>query len=178
MRDFGKRNDRQGSRGSDRVSSGRHGGNRDSRRSGGYGSDRDGGYNGNSGRNSGFDRRRDSGFSRGRRDEITMHKVTCDGCGKECEVPFKPTESKPVYCSDCFKERGKNNFSGQSQHNYKEDLTKINEKIDLILEIVKGIKTSQDNIKVEPTSVKEEKKPKEKKAAVKKKIAKQKKSKK
>ena len=35
-----------------------------------------------------------------------MEKPTdliCDKCGKECEVPFKPTSSKPVYCSDCFK---------------------------------------------------------------------------
>jgi len=31
-----------------------------------------------------------------------MHKATCADCGKECEVPFKPTEGKPVYCRDCF----------------------------------------------------------------------------
>jgi len=31
-----------------------------------------------------------------------MHKATCSECGKECEVPFKPTEGKPVYCRDCF----------------------------------------------------------------------------
>jgi len=23
-------------------------------------------------------------------------------CGKECEVPFKPTEGRPVYCRDCL----------------------------------------------------------------------------
>ena len=23
-------------------------------------------------------------------------------CGKECQVPFKPTEGKAVYCSECF----------------------------------------------------------------------------
>jgi len=23
-----------------------------------------------------------------------MHKATCSECGKECEVPFKPTEGK------------------------------------------------------------------------------------
>ncbi|WAI02156.1 CxxC-x17-CxxC domain-containing protein [Methanogenium organophilum] len=31
-----------------------------------------------------------------------MHKATCADCGKECEVPFKPTEGRPVYCNDCF----------------------------------------------------------------------------
>jgi CxxC-x17-CxxC domain-containing protein len=31
-----------------------------------------------------------------------MHKATCADCGKECEVPFKPTEGKPVYCRDCY----------------------------------------------------------------------------
>jgi CxxC-x17-CxxC domain-containing protein len=31
-----------------------------------------------------------------------MHKATCAECGKICEVPFRPTGDKPVYCSDCF----------------------------------------------------------------------------
>ena len=31
-----------------------------------------------------------------------MHKATCDKCSKKCEVPFKPTGSKPIFCSDCF----------------------------------------------------------------------------
>jgi len=31
-----------------------------------------------------------------------MFTVTCDSCGKEATVPFKPTNEKPVYCSDCF----------------------------------------------------------------------------
>ncbi len=29
-------------------------------------------------------------------------KTTCADCGNECDVPFKPTEGKPVYCRDCF----------------------------------------------------------------------------
>lgn len=32
----------------------------------------------------------------------TMSKAKCTSCGKECEVPFKPTPGKPVYCRDCF----------------------------------------------------------------------------
>ncbi|MEM1535911.1 MAG: CxxC-x17-CxxC domain-containing protein [Candidatus Pacearchaeota archaeon] len=31
-----------------------------------------------------------------------MHKITCSECGKEAEVPFKPREGTPVYCSECF----------------------------------------------------------------------------
>ncbi|UUX93535.1 CxxC-x17-CxxC domain-containing protein [Methanoplanus endosymbiosus] len=31
-----------------------------------------------------------------------MHKTTCSDCGKECEVPFVPTEGRPVYCNECF----------------------------------------------------------------------------
>ncbi len=35
-----------------------------------------------------------------------MHKATCSTCGKICEVPFRPTGSKPVYCRDCFASNG------------------------------------------------------------------------
>jgi len=31
-----------------------------------------------------------------------MHKATCAKCKKECEVPFKPKEGRPVYCRECY----------------------------------------------------------------------------
>jgi CxxC-x17-CxxC domain-containing protein len=31
-----------------------------------------------------------------------MFAATCSSCGREAQVPFRPTGSKPVYCSDCF----------------------------------------------------------------------------
>ena len=31
-----------------------------------------------------------------------MFSATCSSCGREAKVPFQPTGSKPVYCSDCF----------------------------------------------------------------------------
>jgi len=31
-----------------------------------------------------------------------MHPAVCSECGKDCEVPFKPAEGKPVFCRDCF----------------------------------------------------------------------------
>ncbi|KKW30723.1 MAG: hypothetical protein UY72_C0004G0012 [Candidatus Uhrbacteria bacterium GW2011_GWD2_52_7] len=32
-----------------------------------------------------------------------LFPATCNDCGKECEVPFKPNGRKPVLCRDCFK---------------------------------------------------------------------------
>jgi CxxC-x17-CxxC domain-containing protein len=32
-----------------------------------------------------------------------MFSATCSNCGKEAQVPFRPTSGKPVYCSDCFR---------------------------------------------------------------------------
>ncbi|MBI5359697.1 MAG: DNA-directed RNA polymerase [Planctomycetes bacterium] len=31
-----------------------------------------------------------------------MHKAVCADCKKECEVPFKPREDRPVYCRECY----------------------------------------------------------------------------
>jgi CxxC-x17-CxxC domain-containing protein len=42
------------------------------------------------------------GYERGPRE---MHSATCANCGREALVPFRPTGSKPVYCSDCFSAR-------------------------------------------------------------------------
>lgn len=36
-----------------------------------------------------------------------MHTVTCSRCGKEAEVPFRPSGDKPVYCKDCFQPRSR-----------------------------------------------------------------------
>ncbi len=37
----------------------------------------------------------------GRRERM-MYKAVCADCKKNCEVPFKPTEERPVYCKECF----------------------------------------------------------------------------
>ena len=42
------------------------------------------------------------GSSYGSRPPREMHPVVCAECGKDTEVPFKPTGDRPVYCSDCF----------------------------------------------------------------------------
>jgi CxxC-x17-CxxC domain-containing protein len=34
----------------------------------------------------------------------SMHEVTCAVCGTVTEVPFLPTQGRPVYCQDCFQQ--------------------------------------------------------------------------
>jgi CxxC-x17-CxxC domain-containing protein len=63
-----------------------------------------------------------------------MTKVTCSSCGVECEVPFKPTSNKPIYCSDCFAKKGGKSGSGR---NSSINLDEINEKLDKIMEALK-----------------------------------------
>ncbi len=54
----------------------------------------------------GFGERR--GFDRGPRE---MHTVTCSACGQETQVPFKPTEGRPVYCKECYrKQKGQQSY--------------------------------------------------------------------
>ncbi len=36
--------------------------------------------------------------------ERTMHQVVCAVCGTMTEVPFLPTQGRPVYCQDCFQQ--------------------------------------------------------------------------
>jgi len=31
-----------------------------------------------------------------------MHTVVCADCGVETQVPFDPTEGRPVFCRDCY----------------------------------------------------------------------------
>jgi CxxC-x17-CxxC domain-containing protein len=54
---------------------------------GGYGSYAGGGYGGT-------------------RPARQMYTATCSNCGNEAQVPFQPSGDKPVYCSECFQQRG------------------------------------------------------------------------
>ncbi len=49
---------------------------------------------------------RDSRGGGGRSGRPDMHHAVCTDCGKDCEVPFRPTGEKPVFCSDCFSNKG------------------------------------------------------------------------
>jgi CxxC-x17-CxxC domain-containing protein len=77
----------------------REGGDRGGFRGGGGG-----GYKG--GFKGGFKGGYKGGNDRGERGPVTMHSAVCSSCGKTCEVPFRPTGDKPVYCRDCFAGRG------------------------------------------------------------------------
>jgi CxxC-x17-CxxC domain-containing protein len=90
--------------------------------------------------------RRFGGRDSGRR-PLEMHEVTCAKCGKTCEVPFRPTSGKPVYCSDCFRKDGNYESRGPPQYNrrptedfesgkldkYQREFDQINEKLNKIL---------------------------------------------
>ena len=46
---------------------------------------------------------RSFGGGRGRSDygrdrDRQMYSAVCDKCGKDCQVPFKPSGDKPIYC--------------------------------------------------------------------------------
>jgi len=45
---------------------------------------------------------RNNNYNRGDSDR-EMYKATCADCGRECEIPFRPTTGRPVYCRDDFK---------------------------------------------------------------------------
>ena len=38
--------------------------------------------------------------------ERPLFAAVCSACGKDTQVPFKPTPGKPVYCRDCYAKRG------------------------------------------------------------------------
>jgi CxxC-x17-CxxC domain-containing protein len=38
-------------------------------------------------------------------DNRVLHQAVCAECRKQCEVPFKPSEGRPVYCKECYAKR-------------------------------------------------------------------------
>lgn len=62
----------------------------------------------------------DRGFSSGGRPggRPMMHQAVCSQCGKDCEVPFKPTGSRPIFCSTCFEQQGGGSTIRSSNSNY------------------------------------------------------------
>jgi CxxC-x17-CxxC domain-containing protein len=49
-----------------------------------------------------------------------MHKAVCDECGNLCEVPFKPSNDRPVFCNNCFKKDGNPNLKRSGEKNYRD----------------------------------------------------------
>lgn len=44
------------------------------------------------------------------RPERQYYHAICADCRKPCEVPFRPTGDRPVYCKACFAKRKNNNM--------------------------------------------------------------------
>lgn len=84
---------------------------------GNFGGDR---YRGNGNRGNS----RGGGFrSRGNDDyKPTMHDAVCSSCGKDCQVPFRPTGEKPVYCRDCFQKEDSDSSSRPRTKSFQETL--------------------------------------------------------
>ena|SRR3989344_6867058 len=82
--------------------------------------------------------------NRRERRPVEMHEATCGKCGKRCEVPFRPTGDKPVYCRDCFSQEGSNdnnrrNGNREEQSGNSSQLKEINAKLDKILAVLENL---------------------------------------
>ena len=53
--------------------------------------------------------------------ERTYTRVICADCNKECEIPFKPSGDRPVYCKECFSKRKKGNMFNANRDNRPEE---------------------------------------------------------
>ncbi|MFA6215100.1 MAG: CxxC-x17-CxxC domain-containing protein [Patescibacteria group bacterium] len=63
-----------------------------------------------------------------------MFSAVCDKCGQKCEVPFRPTGDKPVYCSQCF---GKDSKPAEkAADSVRQQLEILNSKLDKILKVL------------------------------------------
>lgn len=138
---------------------------------------------GNGGETRGFDQRPDArGFNSG---DKPLFKTTCDKCGDACEVPFRPTGERPVYCRPCFgkndaPERG-DRFERKSAPETRtvdysvDEFKKLNAKLDAILNALNHAapaKAAKEEIVAKKEVVVKEETPKapaKKKAAAKKK---------
>jgi len=53
--------------------------------------------------------------------ERNFTKVICADCKKECEVPFKPSGDRPVYCRECLSKRKEGgSFKGKHDNRSRE----------------------------------------------------------
>ncbi len=87
----------------------------------------------------------------------TMFKAVCQDCGSSCEVPFKPTEGKSIFCSDCFRSGGEQGGkSNKSAGDHKDQFTSLHAKLDQIISLLKP--ATQAKIPVVVAEVKQDKK--------------------
>lgn len=120
----------------------RDGGSRGGRRGGFGGGGRSFGGGRNFGGRSSYGR-----DDRGDGGDRQMFSVVCSKCGKDCQVPFRPTGDKPVYCSDCFEKIGGKNDrqsfdrprregGDRGNDNLRVQLESLNVKLDKIINLL------------------------------------------
>ena len=123
------------------------------------------------------DNRPQGGRNFERRDDRpqTMFTTICSDCGKECEVPFKPNGSKPVFCRDCFQGKRRSegprpefnrrpNFDDRGPQQgpplppaHREDFAALNAKLDRILNLLTVKPEVKDVAVNKPEKIVEEK---------------------
>lgn len=65
-------------------------------------------------------RRQDKGRPEDRPRDRNFTQAVCAECGQKCEVPFKPSEDRPVYCRECFaKRKGDRPFGDKNERNFR-----------------------------------------------------------
>jgi len=87
-----------------------------------------------------------------------MYKAVCDKCGNDCEVPFQPTEGKPIFCSQCFEKR--DNFTERKSEQFTDQFEIINTKLDKILQTLTPVVAIKQTKKENVINIKKTSKPK------------------
>lgn len=52
-----------------------------------------------------FNNSKERSFGKGRDFGTPLFEAYCSDCGDRCEVPFKPSGNRPVFCRDCFRKQ-------------------------------------------------------------------------
>lgn len=140
--------------------------NRDNRSGGDRGGDRGGSRFGGGGKSFGGGSRFGGGgksFGGGGFGKPEMHDATCSQCGAACQVPFRPSGGREIFCSNCFKDKRperndgpmrqggnfnrpsfdskpsfdkKPSFGGGDNNQFKQQIEMLNTKLDKILKIL------------------------------------------
>lgn len=141
-----------------------------------FGGGRGGGFGGRDRGRSSFGR--GGGFGGRDRERPEMHQAVCAQCGNPCEVPFRPVEGKPVYCSTCFRGIKEGGDRGQGQRTFvpsssggggsqgnvselKKELELLNSKMDRLVELIRSSNQKPVAVQSAPEKQADKEEPKE-----------------
>ncbi|MFH0852911.1 MAG: CxxC-x17-CxxC domain-containing protein [bacterium] len=125
------------------------------------------------GRSGGRDHGRSGDRGFGRSGDRQMYSATCDKCGKSCEVPFRPTSGKPIYCSECFNKEdrsgdrrggvrhGGGDREGVGNKQISEQLKSLSNKLDKIIDLLDPGATKKESTTKEIITKPDSEKPEE-----------------